>query len=737
LSPAVKDGYTFAGWSDGNGIISSIPKGSTGNITLTATWSVTGYTVSYSVPEGALNPNAGITSYTIESDTIYLEPAVRKGNWKFTGWSDGSTTVTSIPSGSTENKVLTATWEEFDYGNPATDEIITTADVGFYRTINEQFGPTGCCDKNGNSFSGSGLMTSEYVSVLKKPLEPELFYERNYGKLIEDGDKDSHQYSNLVHLIVDLSQFSKRGQALKPLYLANKAELKAKKNLDDKHEFVALNSSIVEQYNAAVNSDSTSDVDQLSLNGLSAILEEFRSKNKTAVIRFHYDPCNAGFEYYWFKDEANNTLSSEYFDYEPYDFTTTIGSAEKQGHIAQVCAYLAPYQDVIAAIECGFVGPWGEMHGTTYGDGFMSKEDFNTYAQGTLTGSYNLDPVLKNVTINEQTVLGLEKAHSILVMRKYLEEMQKNNLNCPLLVRYPFTLYSYMKIFESENITNISEDIPSINEAAFDESDLSWRLGMYNDGYLGSYSDYGTFKIKKPGSTDLEKSRRTDEVEFLEHFLRHTAYGGELLAHESTSKPAYWEMTDVSPQKYDACEEMSVVHLSYLNISHSPAAFTALDTVQQMYNGQTKFRYILSHMGYRYVIQNLSQNALTVCGSKLNISLKIKNEGFTEMPFHRVKGFKLYILPKGSTPKGNETAVNVPGELKGDYSSADVKEIEHLISTNVSLSSYSTGDYDVYLKVCDISSDSRIDGKYYVRFANEETWNAALNANKLGTVTIE
>ena len=49
LSPAVKDGYTFAGWSDGNGIISSIPKGSTGNKTYYARWRL--YLIKDGIPQ--------------------------------------------------------------------------------------------------------------------------------------------------------------------------------------------------------------------------------------------------------------------------------------------------------------------------------------------------------------------------------------------------------------------------------------------------------------------------------------------------------------------------------------------------------------------------------------------------------------------------------------------------------------------------------------------------------------
>ena len=378
------------------------------------------------------------------------------------------------------------------------------------------------------------------------------------------------------------------------------------------------------------------------------------------------------------------------------------------------------------------------MHGTTYGDGYLTAEQFAGFAQGNITGAYNVSslPVEKDET---DGLYKFKKGTSLLVVRKYLEEMQAHGINCPLLLRYPLTLYYYAVAFEGASFT---DSLPLDYDPEEHKTDLGYRLGMYNDGYLGSYSDYGTFTLKKSSSLtsgmpdgwekDRIRSRRSEEVAVLEKYLRHTAYGGELLAGESDTKPAFW---DKVPD--EACEEMKLVHLSYLNISHNYHAFEALDTSSYTYGGQNLFHYLLSHMGYRYIITNLDQQPVSAHGKNIHINLGIVNDGVTEMPFHRVKGFKVYLIPAGQNQSSSATAFSAEGEFKGDYSKQDVSEIERYVSTSVEAFSLSAGDYDVYLKVCDITGNSLTDGKYAIRFANEGIWNETLSANKLGTVTIE
>ena len=103
LEDPTRAGYTFEGWTP----TGTIPAGSTGNKTFTATWSdPIEYDITY-VMNGGTNDPGNPDTYTIESPSITLEDPTRAG-YTFDGW----TPTDTIPSGSTGNKTFTATWSD-------------------------------------------------------------------------------------------------------------------------------------------------------------------------------------------------------------------------------------------------------------------------------------------------------------------------------------------------------------------------------------------------------------------------------------------------------------------------------------------------------------------------------------------------------------------------------------------------------------------------------------------------
>ena len=118
LNNPTREGYTFVGWT-GTGLTEAtttvtIEKGSTGERSYTANWSVVTYTITYDLAGGALAE--GVTNpatYTVESDAITLNNPTREGytfaGWTGTGLTEATVTVV-IPTGSTENREYTATW---------------------------------------------------------------------------------------------------------------------------------------------------------------------------------------------------------------------------------------------------------------------------------------------------------------------------------------------------------------------------------------------------------------------------------------------------------------------------------------------------------------------------------------------------------------------------------------------------------------------------------------------------
>ena len=111
LSNASKTGYTFGGWKNASGAtITKINKGSTGDITLTATWTAITYKITYAGVDGATNPNTA-TTYTV-NDEITLSNATKAG-FNFGGWKNAKgEAVTKIAKGTTGDITLTATWIE-------------------------------------------------------------------------------------------------------------------------------------------------------------------------------------------------------------------------------------------------------------------------------------------------------------------------------------------------------------------------------------------------------------------------------------------------------------------------------------------------------------------------------------------------------------------------------------------------------------------------------------------------
>lgn len=101
-------GYTFNGWYDADGTqVTAISEGSSGNMTLTARWTVTVYTITYE--NLGDNTHNNPTSYTIE-DTITLEALPNGEDTFFSGWYLDDLRVESIPAGTTGDLVLKADW---------------------------------------------------------------------------------------------------------------------------------------------------------------------------------------------------------------------------------------------------------------------------------------------------------------------------------------------------------------------------------------------------------------------------------------------------------------------------------------------------------------------------------------------------------------------------------------------------------------------------------------------------
>lgn len=173
LPTPTKNGYTFTGWTGSNGTTAqktvAIAKGSTGNKSYTANWSINAYTIGYTLNGGSISGQP--TSYNVESATFTL-PTPSKSGYTFTGWTgtglSGLTKTVTVSKGSTGNRTYTAHFEKtvtatFKYYN---NQIVTvTGKITDSATSVAVKAPAASGTPSGYTFRGWSTSSAANASV--------------------------------------------------------------------------------------------------------------------------------------------------------------------------------------------------------------------------------------------------------------------------------------------------------------------------------------------------------------------------------------------------------------------------------------------------------------------------------------------------------------------------------------------------------------------------------------------
>ena len=232
-------------------------------------------------------------------------------------------------------------------------------------------------------------------------------------------------------------------------------------------------------------------------------------------------------------------------------------------HIEALGPVVSKYNNV-EAIECGLIGPWGEMHSSV-----LDTQD--TYNQ---------------------------------LFPKWLASTSR----VPILSRKPRYAYRFMGYkLDSDNDKDIQHlELKSLDKFEYKEEEYK-RIGIFNDGYLGTSKDTGTY-------LDREK-----EVEWMENFLT-TPYGGEVI-------------TGTSPLTYiplEVHQEQFKTHLSYLNggFDHNVTdrwKETIIEDNIPGYKGFNLYTFMNNHMGYGFLFDTLEAYKLN---DKSYLKLNLQTVGY-------------------------------------------------------------------------------------------------------------
>ena len=256
---------------------------------------------------------------------------------------------------------------------------------------------------------------------------------------------------------------------------------------------------------------------------------------------------------------------------EPTEFNTIIR------HIEQLGPILGAFPNVVLAVECGMIGPWGEMHSNNY----------------------------------------REPQHIRAITDAWLNTLARETA---LLVRYPKWILDYAQ----KDVDDFMREIAS--ETYYKIQPAQRRIGMFNDGYLGTDADYGTWRKNERWMV------REQGVAYLEA-RRNVPYGGEL-AHISEEEAEAVPLFDIG--RYNVVREFYRTHLSYLRNIDSPRHnlanrigklilshsydFEGMPDLSEWY-GRDLRSFIRAHMGYRFVIRDVKR----VQGT---LEVTVENTGF-------------------------------------------------------------------------------------------------------------
>lgn len=248
-------------------------------------------------------------------------------------------------------------------------------------------------------------------------------------------------------------------------------------------------------------------------------LTNYRVNNNVTVI----------YRYFYLEDFKNTAISATYlskmqgdfdklrnagmkcvirFAYSDDDTEAQLDASKEQmiAHIAQIKPYLIANEDVIMAMQVGFIGAWGEWY-------YTSQATFGGYG-------YN-ETSLTTANINHRKDL-------VNALLNALPASRMLQIRTPAFKR---DMYSTAAVS---------------NATAFNASAVS-RIGHHNDCFLASSDDYGTYE------------NMTVEFPYMQQDTKFVPMGGETCAVNSPR-------SDCS----SAQNEMAQLHWSYLNSDYHP-----------------------------------------------------------------------------------------------------------------------------------------------------------------------
>jgi hypothetical protein len=339
-------------------------------------------------------------------------------------------------------------------------------------------------------------------------------------------------------------------------------------------------------------------------------------------------------------------------------------------HIAQLKPVLQANYDVIAVVQLGFIGIWGEGYYTDY-FGDASDAPYILTEQNWNDRNEILNALLDAVPVERQ------------IQVRYPQVKQKNIFGalCPTTS-------------------------PAMAKAQAHNGSATARIGHHNDCFLASSTDFGTFQDYGPPKS---KSDTITLKPYVAKDSRFVAVGGETC---STYNP----YDDCASNGGRADTEMRRFNYSYLNSQYNNSK------VNNEWVEQGCIEEIKRNLGYRFVLTEGSYPSAAFQGEKVDVSISLKNVGYAP-PFNP-RDVELILINKDE-PASYRLKLDEDPRF---WESGAIYEI----AVNACLpKDMVPGEYEFYLNLPDPEPTLNENSDFSIRLANKDVWKNNPGYNKL------
>lgn len=365
---------------------------------------------------------------------------------------------------------------------------------------------------------------------------------------------------------------------------------------------------------------------------------------------------------------TNQLTFAPHSDWPPIPPYGDASKAQIVAHLQQLAPILQANSDVIALVQTGFIGVWGEWY---YTDHFVA------------------DPT------DPSTVSDAFHA-------------QRGEVLAALLAALPGRMAQVRTPLFKQKIygtgSGESNALPPAN--AFDGSDRA-RTGHHNDCFLASDTDFGTYN-------DVDEDRA-----FLAAETRYLPMGGESCNETTDDDDPQTPENESSDRTLcpTALTELAEFHWSYLNADYHPGVLESwaeggcLETVKR-------------RLGYRFTLLEGKYAETVQAGEMLDIQIELRNEGWAAPYNPRPVDLVLRHGTSGAVQRF--PLATDPRLWLADGAG------RHTISQHIPVpTNLPSGEYALFLALPDPNPVLATRPEYAIRLANMKVWEEAEGWNNL------